>query len=101
MERWNTSQIWQATDNPASDLRELQLSRGMLIELEDSGSADSQIVVRHKLNRTPIGLRVINAILPSAGDCIWYRLDEFDTWDEREIRIRFRVANARVLLEVF
>lgn len=101
MERWDTRNSWAATGDARRDLESLQSVLGGLIEIPDTGSADAQVVVRHGLGRVPRGLRIVNAVVPSPGYVCWYRIDPDDVWDEREIRLRFRAANARVLLEIF
>jgi len=71
------------------------------IEISDSGSADSLVTITHGLGRVPLGFRVVDRELTSGGDATEYRLDTDSDWTTREMYLRFRPANSRVLLEVF
>lgn len=72
-----------------------------LIQIEDTGAADSVNTILHQLYRIPRGVRIVNCALASADECVWYRLVTDDPWTDSIITLRFRCANARVLLEVF
>lgn len=77
------------------------------VEVSDTGIADEIVTVRHGLGRTPIGLNVIRLqlqqnslnVAPSGPHVLWYQRIG-DRWNDRVIDIRFRVFNARVLLEI-
>ena len=102
LERWITVAPWGATGNTKRDLEQLQFVLGKLHEIEDTGDSHTQITLRHDLGRVPRGMRIINLVTPFyPGEIGWYRVDPHDTWDKRDMRIRFTMANARVLLEIF
>lgn len=82
----------------AEDLHRLQ---PQFIQIADTGAADSENVALHGLNRIPRGVRIVNCALGSADECVWYRLATDEPWTNRFLYLRFRCANARVLLEVF
>lgn len=93
-ERWRTDALHET----AEDSVRLQ---PQYIEISDTGSVDALNTVLHQLKRTPRGVRVVNVILDSGDECAWYRLATDPDWTDRQISLRFRAANARVLLEVF
>lgn len=94
IERWQTGKTHTTPD----DSVRLQ---PQYIEVPDTGTADSLVELNHNLNRIPRGIRIVNAILGSAATFAWYRLSTDGAWTDRRISFRSRVANARLLLEVF
>jgi hypothetical protein len=94
VERWSTGIMHES---PEDSVR----LQPQYIEVEDTGAADSVTELLHNLNRVPRGVRVVNVVLNSSGNFSCYRLKTDDPWTERRINLRFRPANARVLLEVF
>lgn len=71
------------------------------IEISDSGAADSLVTTAHGLGRIPLGYRVVDTELASAGDVSVFRLTADTDWTVRELYLRIRPANSRVLLEVY
>jgi len=95
-ERWRTEPLVGRRDG-FQNLVDLQ---PIYHEIEDTGSADSVNTVRHGLGRVPRSVDIVNCELASAGDLTWYRLTTDTDWDTVELGLRFRVANARVLLRI-
>lgn len=106
MERWQDREV-------ASDLRVSSplwsLSWGVMVRelgrdlvLEDVGAADTEMEITHGLGRIPRGMAVVNQEVPSGTTpAQWYRVTGDGAWDERVIRVRWTVANARVLVRVW
>ncbi len=69
-----------------------------LVEVADTGAADTALVVAHGLGRVPRGVRLVNQ--GTSGVTNWYRDVGDVDWTYREIVVRFDVANAHVLLEL-
>lgn len=70
--------------------------------LEDVGAADAVVVIPHGLRRLPRGLVIMNQVVLSGTDPVgWYRLVTDDAWTEREVSVRFTVANAAVRLWIY
>lgn len=102
LERWSILPPWGATGNVRRDLEQLQAVQGLLHEIQDTGTANTQVTIRHNLGRMPRGMRIINCVTASTpGSIGWYRLDPDDVWDSRDMRLRFLMGNARVLMEIF
>lgn len=74
-------------------------NRRQRIEIADTGSAGSLNTVSHSIGRSPTGVLIINAV--ASGGVSWYRATTDADWTDSTINLRFNVANARVLLEVF
>lgn len=85
----------------AESVEELHRLQPQFIQVSDTGAVDSVNTILHSLNRIPRGCRIVNSALASGDECVWYRLATDDAWTDRLLTVRFRCANARVLLEVF
>lgn len=93
-ERWRTESLLETSDDSVR-------FQPQYIEISDTGAVDSLNSVLHQVKRIPRGVRIVNVILASGDECAWYRLTTDPDWTDRQISLRFRAANARVLLEVF
>lgn len=83
-------------------LRQLLLLReGVLVEIADTGPADTALTVRHALGRRPTGHRLVRAECGSGAVTGPYNAPDDAGWTETTVTVRFGVANARVLLELF
>jgi len=100
-ERWGIEPTWDRTDNVVETQKRQYEAQGQLVEIEDTGTADSLNTIRHGLGRLPRGVRIVNAVVAAGADVCWYRLTTDDDWTESVLTLRFRSANTRVLLEIF
>lgn len=101
-EVWNTGMVFVGQGSVIEDLLRLEAtSPERVIVNIPTGEIDNLQDIPHGLGREPQGVRIINAILASAGEVTWYRLDGDKAWTEREVSIRFRFDDAEVLLEIF
>ena len=101
-ERWYLplKRALQRTGTPADNNFEiLNRERGQEILINDTGAADTEYTVAHGLGRIPERLTIVNQTVPSGTDpVLWYRLDTDTEWNDRELYIKFTIANARVRL---
>ena len=101
-ERWNEGVVFISKGSTIEDLLRLEgTSAERVIVNTPDGESDTLIDIRHGLGRLPQGVRIVNAILASAGEVTWYRLDGDKEWTDREVSLRFRFDDAEVLLEIF
>lgn len=108
--RFSTERVALTPDaNPNTLVMDTYLNP-VLIEIEDTGTADSVNTLHHGLGRVPRGCRIVNVALPSASAPAspgWYRKEtgsdstDDDPWTDTDMDIRFSHNNLRVLLEVF
>ena len=101
-ERWKQGKVFVRKGSEIEDMLRLEdTSAERIVVNISSGEIDNLQDLRHGLGRVPQGVRIINAILASAGEVTWYRLDGDKEWTEREVSIRFRFDDAEVLMEIF
>lgn len=100
-ERWRTDPYFVKFLSQDDNWRQIERTMPQIIEIADTGAADSLLTVEHRLARVPNGIRVVKSRVASAGAVTWCTLTADGAWNEKKIFVRFRPANARVLLEVF
>lgn len=100
-EIWTTERLRRWADSFQRFITQHDYESPYRVEIADTGLANSLNTVRHELGRVPVGLLVINCSVPANGAPVWFRLDSDDDWTSTTITLRFDVANARVLLEIF
>lgn len=100
-EFWATEKLRRWADSFQRFITQHDYESPYRVEVEDTGSANSLNTIRHELGYVPTGLKVINCSVPANGAPTWFRLDTDDDWTATTITLRFDVANARVLLEIF
>ena len=101
-ERWKEGPVFVSHGSTIEDLLRLAgTSAERVIVNTPTGEVDTLLEIRHGLGRVPQGVRIVNAVLASAGEPTWYRLLGDKAWTEREVSLRFRFDDAEVLLEIF
>ncbi len=101
MQRFREGAEFQRTGDAETDLAWLETIMPWCVEVEDTGVLDGLVEIKHQLDRVPVGVRIVNARLQEAATPAWYALESDPEWTKTSVFLRFTVAHARLLLEVF
>lgn len=101
IERFFTGSRQRKALSIEADVTEMFRLQPVYVQLDLTTTAAQTI--RHGLGRVPVGIRVVNMAVPAGtGDDVrWYREKGDDPWTDELLIVRWSVADARVLLEVF
>ena len=100
-DRWITGRAYRRTGNTAIDLQELErMAVGEFIEIADTGIPGTQWTLPHNLGRVPRSVTIARQVAPVLAPVTVHQYPTDPEWTNREINVRFDMANARVMLEV-
>jgi hypothetical protein len=105
IERWvSQGRLFFSKFGVVSDRNFLALEQRLpeRLVVEDVGTADAVMSFRHSLGRVPVGLVVVNQVVPSGTDPVaWYRVEGDDAWTAEVVTVRWTVSNASVVVQIW